>query len=108
MKSPLLLVAIAAIALASCSTPTPQQTPDPAPETSAVNTAQFQQLIDSIFAAVPNTKGVMLHVEAPDQGVSWTGAVGSAEQASDKKRFVPDSRHPQARYFVPQVLPSRH
>lgn len=41
------------------------------------NSAQFQLLIDSIYAEHPATKGIILHIEAPDYGISWNGAVGA-------------------------------
>jgi len=37
---------------------------------------QFQNLIDSIYAANPASVGIMVHVEAPHQGISWSGASG--------------------------------
>lgn len=41
--------------------------------------SQFQQIIDSIYQANPKSVGIMVHVEAPDQNVSWSGAVGYSD-----------------------------
>ncbi|PTM12045.1 MAG: hypothetical protein DA407_00115 [Bacteroidetes bacterium] len=38
--------------------------------------AKLQTLIDSIYKAHPNGVGFILHVEAPDQNISWGSAVG--------------------------------
>jgi D-alanyl-D-alanine carboxypeptidase len=44
-------------------------------------TQQLQQLVDAAYASHPDAVGIMVHVEAPDQGISWSTAVGQ----SDKK-----------------------
>ena len=46
---------------------------------------KFQSIIDSMFQAVPNTKGIAMHIEAPDRKISWTGATGWADQATERK-----------------------
>ena len=38
--------------------------------------ARFQSVIDSTFQGHPKAVGIMVHVEAPDQNISWSGAVG--------------------------------
>lgn len=38
--------------------------------------AKLQTLLDSIYKAHPNGVGFILHVEAPDQNISWGSAVG--------------------------------
>lgn len=38
--------------------------------------AKFQKLLDSVYAANPNAVGILVHVEAPDKNISWTGAIG--------------------------------
>lgn len=45
---------------------------------------RFQSIVDSMFQAVPNTKGIMMHIEAPDQGISWTGSAGWADAKQQK------------------------
>lgn len=47
--------------------------------------AQFQELIDSMLQEVPNAKGISMHVEAPEQQISWTGATGWADSADNRK-----------------------
>lgn len=39
----------------------------------------FQSLVDSMHAAHPGTKGIIMHVEAPAQDISWSGATGMAD-----------------------------
>lgn len=41
--------------------------------------ANFQDVIDSIYMANRASVGIMVHVEAPDQGISWSGASGYSE-----------------------------
>lgn len=41
---------------------------------------KFQAVIDSVYAAHPASVGIMVHVEAPDQGISWSGASGYSEK----------------------------
>ena len=38
--------------------------------------ARIQALIDSLYAANPSSVGMMVHVESPDHGISWSGASG--------------------------------
>lgn len=40
----------------------------------------FQNMLDSIYQLHPNAIGLMMHVEAPDQNISWSGAVGFASR----------------------------
>lgn len=49
----------------------------PAPETDSAATAiDFQPLLDDFLANYPETRGVYVHIEAPEQGISWSGAAG--------------------------------
>lgn len=41
---------------------------------------KFQALIDSIYMTNPTSVGIMVHVEAPDRGISWSGASGYSEK----------------------------
>ena len=43
----------------------------------------FQESIDSIFNANPEIKGIMVHVESPSDGISWSGAVGFGPRGPD-------------------------
>ena len=36
----------------------------------------LQTAIESIYAENPTSVGIMVHVESPEQGISWSGAVG--------------------------------
>lgn len=45
----------------------------------------LQAVIDSMYAADPGAVGIMVHVESPDRGISWSGASGfSGKGAQDK------------------------
>lgn len=37
---------------------------------------RLQTLIDSVYAANPSSVGIMVHLEAPEKGISWSGASG--------------------------------
>lgn len=41
---------------------------------------KFQHILDTTFLAHPNSRGIMIHVEVPKQNISWTSAVGYADQ----------------------------
>ncbi|MCT4622216.1 MAG: beta-lactamase family protein [Schleiferiaceae bacterium] len=43
---------------------------------------KFQKLLDSTLAANPKAVGMQIHVEAPDWGISWTGAAGVSDTIS--------------------------
>lgn len=47
--------------------------------TKKTNESRFQTVIDSIYKANPEAKGLMVHIEAPDKKISWSGAVGYAD-----------------------------
>ncbi len=58
-----------------------QQTPPSSPaSTTSAPEAPFQTVLDSIYQAHPEVTGILLHVEAPQQKLSWTGAVGYSER----------------------------
>ncbi len=42
--------------------------------------AKLQFSIDSIYQAHPDAVGIMVHVEAPEKGISWSGASGYSER----------------------------
>lgn len=50
----------------------------------------FQSLVDSMFHQIPNTKGIVMHVEAPDRQISWTGAAGWADSTIERKLLPTD------------------
>lgn len=41
---------------------------------------QFQAILDSAYQANPSSVGVAIHVEAPDQKISWNSAVGHSDK----------------------------
>lgn len=41
--------------------------------------SRFQQVIDSVYNANPGAVGIMVHVEAPESGISWSGAAGISD-----------------------------
>ena len=45
-------------------------------------TISLQNALDSIFHAHPTATGLMVHVEAPDLHISWSGASGIANKAN--------------------------
>ena len=47
---------------------------------------KLQTLLDSVNAAQPSSIGVMLHVESPQKGISWSGASGYASK--EKKTLL--------------------
>lgn len=46
---------------------------------------KMQSAIDSIFKANEMASGIMVHVEAPDQSISWSGATGYADKKTKQK-----------------------
>ena len=42
--------------------------------------SRLEKMLDSLYQAHPNGVGFILHVEAPDQDISWGGAVGYANR----------------------------
>lgn len=41
-----------------------------------VDTRPFQKVLDSIYQENPELLGIMVHIEAPDKNLSWSGSVG--------------------------------
>ena len=41
---------------------------------------QFQAILDSAYQANPSSVGIAIHVEAPDQNISWNSAVGHSDK----------------------------
>ena len=40
----------------------------------------LQTVIDSIYTANPNSIGIMVHLESPEKGISWSGASGYSDK----------------------------
>jgi len=55
-----------------------------APEPSSLG-PRLQALLDSTLAASPRVPGLILRVEAPGLGLSWSGAVGMFDRATGEK-----------------------
>lgn len=45
---------------------------------------RIKEIIDSVFKAHPETKGIALHIESPKFGISWNGAEGFADAKGRK------------------------
>lgn len=43
---------------------------------------KFQQVLDSVYNANKDAVGIMVHVESPDNNISWTSAVGYADKVT--------------------------
>lgn len=62
--------------------------PQQAPATQDVQNhliTELQYVLDTTYAAHPDAVGLLVHVQAPDQGLSWTGAAGSAQKNTKEK-----------------------
>lgn len=44
---------------------------------------QFQHVLDSTYQANQDAVGIMIHVESPDNNVSWTAAVGYSNKETN-------------------------
>ena len=44
---------------------------------------QFQRVLDSVYKATPETIGIMIHIESPDNNVSWSSAVGVSNKETN-------------------------
>ncbi len=72
-------IAVLLIVLVSCKEVSKQEVVKDGNE---VSTILFQQTLDSIYKAHPTSKGLMIHIEMPDSGISWSGAVGISDTIS--------------------------
>lgn len=43
------------------------------------NASEYQAIVDSIYQANPKSIGLMVHIESPDKGVSWSGSAGYSD-----------------------------
>lgn len=46
---------------------------------------KFQSILDSVYKAHPKSVGIMVHVEAPDRKISWTGVAGYSDKRGKEK-----------------------
>lgn len=51
-----------------------------APTIEKNNTQVFQSILDSIYNENKDAIGLMVHIEAPDKNISWSGAVGISDK----------------------------
>ncbi|WP_034920637.1 serine hydrolase domain-containing protein [Gillisia sp. CAL575] len=58
-------------------------------ENSANKDVEFQKIIDSIYQINPKSVGIMVHIESPKKGISWSGSVGYSD-AENKTKLVSD------------------
>lgn len=76
MKYYYTLILLLILGITGCELETETQTN----ETPIEQTSPFQLLLDSVYTEHPNATGILMHVEAPDQGISFSGAVGFASR----------------------------
>ena len=57
----------------------------PANLSNASYEVDYQAVINTVYANNPGVNGIMVHVEAPDHSLSWSGAVGYSDPKSKKK-----------------------
>lgn len=69
MKNNIYLLIIGLLVLSNCNKQTKEIQVNP-------KIKKFQLVLDSIYKTVPNAKGLMVHIEAPKQNISWNYAVG--------------------------------
>ncbi len=84
MKFSLSYILLASIMLLECTTKTADDTENQFVENMTTE-IEFQSIIDSMFAAVPNIKGIGIHIESPDLGISWSYATGWTDKATNRK-----------------------
>ncbi|MEM1319790.1 MAG: serine hydrolase domain-containing protein [Bacteroidota bacterium] len=72
MKPSILPLLLLALSLLACQPQAPSTTTTAPP----AQTEAFQAILDSMLQQHPGMTGLMAHVEAPEQGISWSGAAG--------------------------------
>ena len=60
-----------------------------AEESSKIEVEQFQTIIDSIYKANPQSIGIIVHIESPKNGISWSGSAGYSNKDT-KSKLLPD------------------
>jgi D-alanyl-D-alanine carboxypeptidase len=53
------------------------------------NVEKFQTIIDSIYQSNPESIGIMVHIESPKNGISWSGSVGYSDK-ENKTDLLPN------------------
>jgi len=51
--------------------------------------AEYQTIIDSIYQSNPKSIGIMVHIESPKKGISWSGSAGYSD-LNLKSKLLPD------------------
>ncbi len=84
----LLFICITAL---SCNKTSETKQTDPAKTepTDNTDTGNFQTILDSIYQLYPESIGIMVHVESPENGISWSGSVGYSDK-ENKTQLLPD------------------
>lgn len=54
-----------------------------------VKVENFQSIIDSIYQSNPESVGIMVHIESPKNGISWSGGSGLSDK-ENKIKLSPD------------------
>ena len=73
-RSPSLFLLVLLFLISNCTTK------PAANNQAALKVLKLQSLLDSIYQAHPAAVGLMVHVEAPGQGISWSGASGKSSR----------------------------
>lgn len=60
----------------SCDSPVDTVETETTPEPVSLPTEKYQAIVDSIYAAYPNSIGLIVHIESPKNGISWSGSNG--------------------------------
>ncbi|MEM6517554.1 MAG: serine hydrolase domain-containing protein [Bacteroidota bacterium] len=79
-----IIVLIFCVLVASCKTEikTSESSTD-------IETGKFQDIIDSIYKATPQSIGIIAHIESPKNGISWSGCAGYSNKDT-KTELLPD------------------
>ncbi|MEZ4911402.1 MAG: serine hydrolase domain-containing protein [Saprospiraceae bacterium] len=59
------------------------------PPLKQIRTESFHSIIDSIFKSNLQSIGILVHIESPKKGISWSGSVGYANK-NTKTKLLPD------------------
>ena len=81
-KKHILLLLILLLIFSSCATKKVQNSKNN-------NYTEYQSIIDSIYQSNPKSIGIMVHIESPKKGISWSGGVGYSD-AENKINLAPD------------------
>jgi D-alanyl-D-alanine carboxypeptidase len=81
-KKHIFLLIISLLILSSCATKKIESSKNN-------KVVEYQTIIDSIYQSHPKAIGIMVHIESPVKGISWSGSVGYSD-AENKIKLTPD------------------